>query len=182
MNYKLWLFIAISLFSGGLLLGLATSTNVLSLLIEDMAALDDMVELLAPLPQASVAIFIYLKNASAILISFALSPFFCIVPILALLLNGWLLGVISIAVVQETSLLYLLSGLLPHGVFELPAFFIGEVAALSFGSAVVIALFNREKRNWQYLYPRRNLRFLSIALVLLLPAAVIETYVTPLFL
>jgi len=65
------------------------------------------------------------------LISFALSPFFCLVPIVALIFNGGLLGFVSAMVIQEKSLGYLLVGLLPHGMFELPALIIGEAVALS---------------------------------------------------
>ncbi|MGE5271976.1 MAG: stage II sporulation protein M, partial [Thiohalocapsa sp.] len=39
--------------------------------------------------------------------------------------------------VSEYSVGYLLAGLLPHGIIELPALFIGEAAALGFGSAAM---------------------------------------------
>jgi uncharacterized membrane protein SpoIIM required for sporulation len=110
--------------------------------------------------------------------------------------------------------------LLPHGIFEIPALFIGGAAALSFGAMVMILII---RYGWSLLtsfirkggvrillipvlftivgiFPtiiilalsndqtrliitdnlKQNLRYLEIAIALLLIAAAIETYVTPL--
>ncbi len=114
--------------------------------------------------------------------SFILSPIFCLVPILALTVNGWVLAFISAIVIREESLGYLLAGVIPHGIFELPAFILGEAAALSFGTMAIIALFKKERRNLLLPNLKQNSRYLVIALALLLPAAIIETYITPLLL
>ena len=182
MSYKRWLFIAVLLFGIGLVLGLATTTGITDLLAEDVAELEELAELLSPLPQVAFFVFVLVKNVSAVLISFALSPIFCLAPVMALIFNGGILGLVSVLVVQEKSVGYLLAGLLPHGVFELPAFIMGEAVALSFGTAVVLALFKKERRKLLLPNLRQNLRYLAVALILFLPAAVIETYVTPLLL
>jgi len=85
-------------------------------------------------------------------------------------------------VIQEKSLGFVLVGLLPHGIFELPALILGQAAALSFGTMAVLALFKTERRNLLLPSLKKNLTYLMIALALLLPAAIIETYVTPLLL
>ncbi len=182
MSYKWWLFIAIFLFGAGLVLGLATPASIISFLSKDIAALEELADILAPLPQPSVLVLVFIKNVSAILISFVLSPIFCLTPVLALTANGWLLGLVSGAVIREKSVGYLLAGLLPHGIFELPALIIGEAVAFSFGTAVILALFKEERRSLLLPNIRQHLRYLAVALVLLVPAAIIETYVTPLFL
>ena len=182
MSYKRWLFLAIFLFGSGLVLGLATPTDVTGLLSEDVGVLEEFADLLASLPQLSVFVLILVKNVSAILISFALSPIFCLMPIIALTFNGWLIGLVSTAVIQEKSLGYLLVGVLPHGIFELPALIMGEAVALSFGTAVILALFKKERRKLLLPNFKQNLRYLGVAFILLLLAAIIETYVTPLFL
>jgi len=182
MSYKRWLFIAVLLFGIGLVLGLATTVGITDLLAEDVADLEELAELLSPLPQVAFFVFVFVKNVSAVLISFALSPIFCLAPVMALIFNGGILGLVSVLVVQEKSVGYLLAGLLPHGVFELPAFIMGEAVALSFGTAVVLALFKKERRKLLLPNLRQNLRYLAVALILFLPAAIIETYVTPLFL
>ncbi|MFC1958520.1 stage II sporulation protein M [Chloroflexota bacterium] len=182
MSYKRWLFVAIFLFGIGLAWGLATPIDTASLLSEDIAALEELADFLESLPQASVFTLIFIKNVSAVLISFVLSPVFCLVPVIALIFNGGLIGLVSTTVIQEKSLGYLLAGLLPHGIFELPALIMGEAVALSFGTAVILALFKKERRSLLLPNLRQNLRYLTVALILLLPAAIIETYITPLFL
>ena len=182
MSYKRWIFVAIFLFGIGLVFGLATPASITSLLAEDIAALSQLGDILASLPLPLVAILIFIKNASALVLSFALSPIFCLMPILALTINGSLLGLVSVTVIQEESVGYLLAGLLPHGVFELPAFILGEAAALGLGTMVILALFKKEKRILLLPTLKLSSRYLIIALALLLPAAIIETYVTPLLL
>ena len=72
--------------------------------------------------------------------------------------------------------------MLPHGIFELPAFIMGEAAALSFGAMAVLVLFKKKRRDLLLPNLKQNLRYLMVALALLVPAAIIETYVTPLLL
>ena len=182
MNYKHGLLLAVFLFVAGLVLGSTIPLGSMGLLSQELKALQDMAESLKPLPQSSVLTIIFLKNAGALLFSLVLSPFFCLIPVIALLFNGWLLGLVATRVMHEQSLAYLLAGLLPHGIFELPAFIIGEAVALSFGSTVLMAVFKKGDKHQLRLNLRQNFRYLILAILLLLPAAVIETYVTPLLL
>ncbi|HEX74248.1 MAG TPA: stage II sporulation protein M [Dehalococcoidia bacterium] len=181
-SYKWWIFIAIFLFGAGLIFGFVSPTGIIGLPAEDMAAFEELSQFLASLPLALIVLLIFIKNASVLLISFVLSPMFCLVPILALTVNGWVIAFVSATVIQEESLGYLLAGLLPHGIFELPAFILGEAAALSFGAMAIVALFRRDRRNLLLPNLKRNFKYLMIALALLLPAAIIETFVTPLLL
>jgi stage II sporulation protein M len=59
---------------------------------------------------------------------------------------------------------------------------LGEAAALSFGAVVVVSLFKKEKRSLVLPNLKRNLRYLMLALLLLVLAAIIEAYITPLLL
>jgi stage II sporulation protein M len=152
---------------------------ITGLVSEELVALEELGGMLAPFT-FFMFIFIFIKNAIALLVSFALSPIFCLVPILTLVANGWIVALVSTIVMEEKSLGFVLAGLLPHGIVELPAFFIGEAAALSFGATAVVALLKKERRNLLLPSLRQNLRYLVIALALFLPAAIIETYVTPL--
>ena len=180
MRYRWWVIIAILLFVIGIIFGLAAPAGVSRLVSDELAALEKLGGVLTPFTLSTMFIFIFIKNAVALLVSFALSPIFCLVPILTLTVNGWLLALVSTMVAEEKSLGFVLAGLLPHGIIELPALFIGEAAALSFGAVAVVALFKKEKRNLLLPSLRQNLKYLFIALALFLPAAIIETYVTPL--
>ncbi len=182
MSYKWCILIAVCLFSVGLVLGLMPPAGITGFISEDITAIGQFADILASFPPALIALLIFLKNASALLLSFVLSPILCLVPILALTANGALLSFISVIVVQEESLGFLLAGLLPHGILELPALIIGEAAALSFGAMVIVALFKKETKSLLLPSLKQNLRYLVIAFALLVPAAIIETFVTPLLL
>ena len=223
MSYKRWVILAILLFGFGIAVGLATPDSITALLSEDLAAFGEQLGNILALPKFQVAMFIFAKNVFAIAISFILSPILCLVPILALTVNGWLVGFVSSAVVSEKSLGFLLAGILPHGVFEIPALIIGEAAALSFGAMtiilvlkkesrtvlvstvtkdagrilltlalffivgifhtiIIVALREKQTRDLLMVNLNRNLRYLMVALALLVPAAIIEAYITPLLL
>jgi len=179
MRYKWWILVAICLFGIGVALGLATPPDITGLLEEDVAALEEVADFLAPLPQSSVFAFIFLKNVSAVLVSFVFSPLLCLTPIMALTVNGWLVGWVSNTVIEEKSLGYLLAGLLPHGVLEVPALIMAEAVALSFGIVVILAPFRKQGSQLVVSNLKQNLRYLIIACALLLLAAIIEAYVTP---
>lgn len=221
MSFKIWVFIAIGLFGIGIVLGLTVTGVIADLLSEEIAALEGLAAILVPF-KISTAVFILLKNTSSLLLSFIFSPVFCLLPVLALTVNGGLLSFISAVIIHEKSLGFLLAGLLPHGIFELPALIIGEAAALSFGAMVVVLLF---RHGWSLvtsfvikgkarillipalltivgIFPsiiilalldpqtrplvienlKQNAWYLVVACLLLVPAAIIETFVTPLFL
>ncbi|MBI2851383.1 MAG: stage II sporulation protein M [Chloroflexi bacterium] len=180
MTFKRWLILATLIFGLGMVWGWLASPGTEGLLAEEASSLKNLSDFLMDLPRSSLFVFIFLKNVSAIAIGFILSPLLLLVPVLALFLNGGLLGLVSAQVVQEKSLGFLLAGILPHGIFELPALMIGEAAALSFGMAAIQALFDKEKRQLLRANYRKNIRYLGLAIILLLPAALIETYVTPL--
>ena len=182
MSYKKWVLIATLLFGVGLALGSATPLGIAELISEDIAALEKLSNILTSLPLYLVAIIIFINNAFTLLASFAFSPLLCIAPIFSLTVNGWLITFVSSVIIQEKSLGFLLAGLLPHGIFELPALILGQAAALNFGTMAILALFRRGKAEILLLTLKQDLKYLMLAIALLLPAAIIETYLTPLFL
>jgi stage II sporulation protein M len=182
MRFRFWVIIASGLFVIGTGAGIAVAAimpdGIAGLFSEQASALGDIGAFLGPF-RLTTLVFIYLKNALALVVSFLFSPFLCIVPVIALLFNSAFLSYLAVIIAQEKTLGYLTAGLLPHGIFEIPALIIGEAAALSFGVAMIVALFTRDRGS--RLLPRfkTNLKYLLIALALLIPAAIIETFVTP---
>ena len=181
MSFKWWLLTAISLFVIGLMFGLVTYNSSPASLTEETASLNQLIDMLMTLPKPLLVVAIFLKNLLAVLFSIILSPMFLLVPVLTLLLNGWVIGLVSMAAIQEQSAVFLLAGLLPHGIFELAALFTAEAVAFSFGTAVILSLLKGQGSNLG-INLRQNLKFLTPVIVLLLVAAIIETYLTPLVL
>jgi len=178
MRYRWWLIIAIALFAIGVAFGLADPFNIASLVSDELTGLEELGGFLTPF-SFTMFIFIFLTNVITLIFSFAFGAVFCIVPVVTLLVNGWIVGLVSVIITERESLGYVLAGLLPHGVIELPAFFIGEAAALSMAVVLITALFKKEKRGLLLPSLRQNLKYLALAVGLMLPAAAIETYLTP---
>lgn len=179
MTYTRLVWVSAALFILGMVLGLVMPAGVSSLVTDDLSWLRQLAEFLKPF-QIQTAIFIFFKNVTSLVFSFIFSPFLLIPPIMALVVNGWMLSLVSATVIQQKSVLFLLGAILPHGIFELPAIVIGEAAALNAGIAVLGALFFPAKR--EALLPRlkQSVKYLLIAFAFLLPAAIIETFITPL--
>jgi stage II sporulation protein M len=178
MKFRYWLFIAVALFAAGIVWGLNTPLDSAPL-DENVDSIRKLAEFLSTQARPTAFLLLFLKNVVAVALSFALSPFLLLVPVFALFINGGLLGAVAVAAAQEKSLLFVAAAILPHGILELPAFFIGQAAALSFGVAAMLALVSRSRRAELGGNLRRNLRYLGLSALLLLPAAFIETYITP---
>jgi stage II sporulation protein M len=181
MSYRRWILVAVALFVIGAALGLFIPGGNAS--PQAMAALRELGELsnlLFSLPTPLMIMFVFGKNALSLALSFIFSPLLCLLPALALVANGGLLTLVSASVVPEKSLGFVLAGILPHGVLEIPALIMGEAAALSFGAAAMLALVKKERRSQLVPALKQNLRYLLIAIILLVPAAIIEVLVTPL--
>ncbi|MDO8567458.1 MAG: stage II sporulation protein M [Dehalococcoidales bacterium] len=175
MRFRYWIIAAIVLFSVGIALGLMVKADFIT---QNVAAIKELGATLKPF-RISTAVFIYLKNVSTLLLSFVFAPVFLLLPIFALAVNGWILSFVVVLAAQQKSLGFALAAILPHGILEIPAIIIGEAAALSFGVAMLATLFARGRGQ---LLPnlRRSLKYLVIAAILLIPAAFIETFITPL--
>ncbi len=177
MRYREWVLIAILLFSVGVVFGFMPLASTTALSSESITALKQFSDILASLPPALIALFIFIKNVSALLFSFALSPILCLAPILALTTNGLLLGSVSVMVSQEKSLGFLLAGLLPHGIFELPALIIGEAAALSFGAMAIILLVQQKSRAVLVSTAKQNTGHILLSLALFFIVGIFHTVI-----
>jgi len=111
----------------------------------------------------SLMIIIFLKNLSVALICFItakLSKGF--IPGFIMLMNGIVIGMFGTLVSNSgMPVMSFVMGILPHGVVELPALFL----------ACAIGMFGISKESW---------RIARIPFLMLLVAAGIESYITPL--
>jgi stage II sporulation protein M len=179
-SFSRWLAASVLIFAVGIIAGVLPLEGLRSLLTPQLLGLEELANQNPPFA-FSTFLFILAKNALSLVASFALSPLLEVVPLATLLVNGWLLGFIAELASRKVGFLLVLLGILPHGIFELSAFFIGEAAALSFGAAAIDAVFNPEKRPALATNLSVNFKRLLFAVALLVPAAIVETYVTPLF-
>ncbi len=181
MDFKKWIIIALALFVLGVAIGIFPPSLLTSLITDEINALERLGGSIVPFT-LSMFIIVFIRNAIALLAGFVFSPILCLTPILSLVNNGVILSFMGRTIAHEKSFAFALAGILPHGIFEIAAFIIGGAASLSFGIATMQVVFKESKRKQLLPNLKLNSKYLLIALALLLPAAAVETYVTPLLL
>lgn len=128
-----------------------------------------------------IMLAIFLNNAFLSLLFLVLGLALGILPVLFIAFNGYIIGVIVYLIAQERGLLFILLGLLPHGILELPMVFLSAGIGLRLGYQVFSALIGRPtqiKREFK----EGLIFYFRWILPLLLVAAIIETFITPIIL
>jgi stage II sporulation protein M len=176
MDLKRWLSTAAALFCGGLVLGLllpGSAADQIEQYFKDIAGNA------ASMHGFSLFLLIFMNNALAVSASFLFSPVFLVLPVVSIVINGALISVVARLTLQDHSLAFLAAGILPHGIIEIPAYLLGQAAAICFGFTVIRSLFKVQRRAEAGPVLRKCLRWLGVALILLIPAALIEAFITP---
>ncbi|MBI2858752.1 MAG: stage II sporulation protein M [Chloroflexi bacterium] len=131
--------------------------------------------LLRGLPPFVMFILIFLNNAVKSLLVILAGLGFGVLPIIFVIVNGLLIGFVVRLATPKVAL----AGILPHGVFELPAVLFASALGVHLGTVIW-----RKARGEVADIPGHIARAMKAYLLVILPAlliaAVIETYVTPL--
>ena len=149
--FRFWIFaaIALGLFILGLHIGVAFSLNspdfTIDFFKDQFGYFEDIGDLIQP-GSFWTFVLILINNVVVFFYSLLLSPILCLMPAFSLVLNGALISVISVLVARVESVGFVLKGLLPHGILEIPAFIIAQGAALSFGFFIIAAIFSKTRR------------------------------------
>jgi stage II sporulation protein M len=178
IGIKKWIVISSVLFTVGLLIGIINPS------IDIFNSLDYLIDIAGSTESLSsfgIFIFYMINNIFKIILSFVFAPFFCIMPVLSLIVNGWIISNVGYFIVEinQYSIGYYLMGILPHGIFEIPALIIGQAAALGLGAMTIAAVFSKDRREELFPYLRKSIKYLGVVILLLIIAAGIEAFITP---
>jgi len=174
-----YLVVAAVIFFSSVLLGFVIP---IELDLSSFAPLGDIADDLESFSSPGVFIYILTNNITAIVFAFILAPFLCIFPLFSLFVNGFVIGVVGALVLEQESVLFLMAGFLPHGILEIPALLIALAASLRFGFNTMKGILRKSWRNTIKPVFLENAKLLGKAVALLVPAALIETFITPIFL
>jgi stage II sporulation protein M len=100
-----------------------------------------------------------------------------VAPLLFTVANGIVIGIVIGSVLGKAGLLYVLVGILPHGIVELPMVFISGAIGLKLGYDVLRALIQKKVHLWKDV-KEGLLIFVFWVAPLLFVAAFLETFVT----
>jgi len=126
---------------------------------------------------AVVALNIFANNTETSIILFIGGATFGLITLLILSMNGFIIGIVVEYVRQEQGLYVILAGVLPHGIFEIPALVLAGMFGLLLGEEL-----------WKELHgtgdaisaaQQYGKQFLGYVLPLLGIAAIIEGFITP---
>jgi len=126
-----------------------------------------------------VFLFILINNATKVFMAMILGILFGIVPVFFVLLNGFLIGCV-VSVLGKKMGIWVILALLPHGILEIPAVLLG----CAYGFELGILFYRKIRKSYSdlnYAILSNMKKFLKIPLPLLIVAAFVETYITPLF-
>ena len=170
---------SLAIFGAGFVIGLIIVTRFPPLTDYFQETIATFVKLFAGIPRFKLAGAIFFNNAVKTLLAIVLGIVLGIVPTIFLLANGIALGVAwSVSVATRGPWISLLS-LLPHGILELPAVFLGTSIGLSIGYHGVRRLAgNFEIHSGAEMV--QGLRyFFTVIIPLLIAAALVEAFITP---
>jgi stage II sporulation protein M len=129
-------------------------------------------------PPFLIMMIIFLKNLLASAMAMLLGLGLGLISLMIVTSNGFLLGIVGHAAVQKAGMPFLLAGILPHGIIELPVVLISIAIGFRLGYLLALTL-AKEKADLSG-ETRMAIHFLAYYVTpLLFLAAAIETFITP---
>ncbi len=104
------------------------------------------------------------------------------VGLLVIISNGYMIGLaLNVLTAASEFPMYkiVLGGILPHGILELPAFFLACSLGLYAGAELIRAVFKKGRFRFVFLLKQFSAILIRVIIPLLIIAAFIETYITP---
>lgn len=122
--------------------------------------------------------FIFFHNLKIAGILFLSGFLFGALPIIIIFTNGFVIGLLMTKFTIEEGILLILSGTLPHGIFEIPAILLAGSLGLYFGVSLFKRLFTQKQVAIKKIFFFSMQKFIIIVVPFLLLSALIESFVT----
>ncbi len=167
--------ITILIFTIGILIGVYNHENILEIarIIYNLSPQGGGISLNNKL---FLFIFIFTRNTITTTLNISLGPIFGLFPLFSLLINGYLIGGIVMEISKSYGFAYALKGILPHGIFEIPAYLYSSILGFRIAHIAIKNSFKGEEFINGYI--NSLYKELKIVVPLLLIAAFIEAFIT----
>jgi stage II sporulation protein M len=170
---------SVILFGVGMVVGVTMISHFPGLARQLEGSLAGFVKIFRHLPPLQLAAAIFLNNALKTLVVVFLGTALGVIPVLFLIINGAALGIVVHLSIQSRGLWSSLLVLVPHGVLELPAVLLGTSIGLMLGAHSMNRLLRKAQTTLGTELGRALRFFMAVIIPLLLVAAAIEAFVTP---
>ncbi len=143
-----------------------------------LGGMEDLARMIQDLSAFEIMLFIFLNNAVKMFFSILLGFALGIVPLGFLLLNAFVIGIFINYQASESGFLFVVAGLVPHGIIEIPMLIISSAVGMKIGYVALQTLRSEPVDLGSEII--RGVRFyLHWLFPLIFLAAVIETFITP---
>ncbi|HEY1269438.1 MAG TPA: stage II sporulation protein M [Candidatus Binatia bacterium] len=173
-----YLLASVALLLAGALAGVAMAERAPDISSMRREALSEFVSLFKGLPAPLLALAIFLNNAVKTLVVIVAGVFAGILPLVFLLINGYVLGIVFHATVHTEGLWAFVAAVAPHGVLELPAVLLGTSIGLMMGAGAIRKFIKKENIELSSQLARGMRFFVTVIVPLLVVSALIEAFIT----
>ncbi len=177
---RLYAITSVALFVSGAITGSLTIFVHPEIAFQLRELLQQFVGMFHGMSRLQLFIAIFLNNSVKTLLAILLGPLLGIVPVVFLLINGAILGAVIPMAVASMGLWSSVMTVIPHGIFELPAIFLGTSVGIQLGLHPFLRLAGKTDSSLLSEFPKGMRLYVRIIVPLLLLAALIEVFVTPL--
>jgi stage II sporulation protein M len=173
-----YLIASIIFFGVGFAIGLMIVNRFPQMADSFESSLTGFVKIFRGLPKLRLFAAIFVNNTVKTLLAILLGLLFGVIPAGFLIVNGAALGVVMSLSTQSRGLWESLLSVLPHGVLELSAVFLGTAIGIMLGVSVMGRLFGKYQAKIGTELSQAFKFFYTVIVPLLLVAAFVEAYVT----
>ncbi|MDD4579871.1 MAG: stage II sporulation protein M [Methanothrix sp.] len=138
----------------------------------------DMLRWILDQPPVIIMLIIFAKNLFTSAMAMFLGLGLGIIPLVVVSSNGFLLGIVGYDAVEKAGISFLLAGILPHGIIELPVVLVSIAIGFRLGYLLALTL-AREKVSLSGEIKTAFHVLVCWVAPLLFLAAAIETFITP---
>lgn len=172
-----YIFLSVCLFLGAAALGFVVSVRDPTLAAAYVGEVADKLEWILDLSPLKMMLAIFLNNLFASAMALLLGVGFGIVPVIVVLLNGAVVGLVVHQAILAGGATFVLVAILPHGIIELPTVLVAIAVGLRLGHLMILTLLGRRVNlEGELLAGIRLLRWVALLLFI---AAAIEAFITP---
>lgn len=169
---------SLTIFAAGMAIGLTVVYQVPGLTDQFVNTLAEFVGMFKGMPKWKLAAAIFFNNSFKTLLAILLGPALGLVPIIFLLANGAALGVALSLSIHARGWSASLLSILPHGIIELPAVFLGTSIGVMLGVQTIQRLTGRSDTNLSGEMGSALKYYCTVIVPLLFLAALVEAFVT----
>ncbi len=165
-------------FAAGLVIGLMIVNRFPQMADSFESSLASFTKVFRGLPKLQLAAAIFVNNTVKTLAMIFLGTLLGVIPAFFLIANGAALGMVLSLSGQTRGVWVSLLSVLPHGILELPAVFLGTAIGIMMGTSIARKLFAKSTTKIGIELGHALKFFCSVIVPLLFVAAMVETYVT----